>query len=226
MFLWSKHSNKWVRRLASEGSRPRLPWAMALPSLKDDPDPILPILKNLRNDSSETVRRSVANNLNDISKDNPEIVIDIARKWFGLSKDTDALVKHACRTLLKRGDSQTLKLFGFGNDKISLGNFKITTPEVRIGEALLFSFSIQNKDDKHNLVRLEYGLYYKKKNGELSRKVFKISERSIEPGKKYEIEKKQSFKRITTRKFYVGTHRVSIIINGRESETKEFRLAG
>ena len=224
MLAWSEHDNHMVRRLASEGSRPRLPWAMALPMLKKNPTPLLPILNALRDDRTEIVRRSVANNLNDISKDNPQFVIDIAKKWKGMSKETDALVKHACRTLLKKGDSEVLKIFGFDSSFMELSHFKVLTPEVRVGGQLEFSFSISNKDSKSRIVRLEYGLYYLKQNGSLSKKVFKISEREMERGNTYEIKRKQSFKLITTRKFHVGAHQLSIIVNGLESEKLDFEL--
>lgn len=224
MVLWSEHHNNKVRRLASEGSRPRLPWAMALPNLKKDPRPILPVLNNLKQDDCEIVRRSVANSLNDISKDNPDFVIDIAKKWKGISKETDAIVKHACRTLLKQGNREVLQLFGFDSQDIELSGFQIATPRVSIGNTLEFSFSIVNTDQKRKKVRLEYGLYYRKNNGGLSRKIFKISEREIEPNKAYEIKRKQSFKRITTRRFYTGLHQLSIIINGQETDIKAFDL--
>jgi len=224
MLLWSKHSNNMVRRLASEGSRPRLPWAMALPEFKKDPQPVLPILDNLKQDNCEMVRRSVANNLNDIAKDNPQFVIRVAQQWLGISKETDALVKHACRTLLKQGEPQILKLFGFDSKHIKLVDFQITTPNVSIGNKLEFSFSLANKASTSQMLRLEYGLYYKKNNGQHSRKVFKISEREIEANKTVEMTRKQSFKLITTRKFYPGRHRLSIIINGQETELKEFEL--
>ena len=106
MLVWSKHGHWGVRRLASEGCRPRLPWAMALPNLKENPAPIIPILENLKNDPARFVRLSVANNLNDIAKDNPEIVIDLAKKWKGESKEVDWIIKHGCRTLLKPRDSR------------------------------------------------------------------------------------------------------------------------
>ncbi|MGF1791430.1 DNA alkylation repair protein [Photobacterium profundum] len=224
MVQWSKHPNNKVRRLASEGSRPRLPWAMALPSLKKNPMPIFPILDTLKNDSCEVVRRSVANNLNDISKDNPNFVIETAQKWLGYTKETDALIKHASRTLLKQGEPKTLQLFGFDSKNIMLSNFDILTPNVKIGDALEFSFSITNVNKTCKTLRLEYGLYYKKNNGDLSRKVFKISEREIEPNKVYKINRKQSFKLITTRKFHTGIHQLSIIINGQESQIKDFEL--
>lgn len=113
MLGWSEHSSHHVRRLASEGSRPRLPWAMALPKLKKDPSPILPILENLKVDSSEYVRRSVANNLNDISKDNPDVALSVFRDWIGHSPETNRIVKHGCRTLLKQGVPEAMELFGF-----------------------------------------------------------------------------------------------------------------
>jgi len=224
MILWSTHENNKVRRLSSEGSRPRLPWAMALPSYKCDPSPILPILENLKNDTCEVVRRSVANNLNDIAKDNPEIVINIAKKWKGNNSQTDALVKHACRTLLKQGEMQILKLFGFGSTQVKVSEFNINTPTVKIGDYLKFQFNIYNHDKEPQLLRLEYGLYYMKNNGKLARKVFKISEREIESNKIFEINRKQSFKIISTRKFHLGLHQLSIIINGVEGEKLDFEL--
>ncbi len=224
MVMWSKHTSNKVRRLASEGSRPRLPWAMALPNFKKNPSPLLPILNNLKNDPCEIVRRSVANNLNDISKDNPEFVIELAKNWKGSSPETDAVIKHACRTLLKQGNPEILQLFGFESTQIQLSDFQILTPQVRMGNQLEFAFSIVNQDHKKAKVRLEYGLYYQKKNGTLARKVFKISEREIEPQRTYEIKRKQSFRPVTTRIFYPGTHRLSIIINGQELQIKTFEL--
>ncbi|CAG22266.1 hypothetical protein PBPRB0393 [Photobacterium profundum SS9] len=186
--------------------------------------PIFPILDTLKNDNCEVVRRSVANNLNDISKDNPDFVIETVEKWQGYTKETDALIKHASRTLLKQGEPKTLQLFGFDSKNIMLSNFDILTPSVKIGDALEFSFSLTNQNKTCKTLRLEYGLYYKKNNGDLSRKVFKISEREIEPNKVYKINRKQSFKLITTRKFHTGIHQLSIIINDQESQIKDFEL--
>lgn len=225
MIKWSSHKHAMVRRLSSEGARPRLPWAMSLPNLKEDPSPILSILERLKNDESESVRRSVANNLNDISKDNPEKVISIAKKWIGKTKETDWVVKHACRTLLKQGNSEVLELFGFGSIKeISINNFEIITPVVKIGGILTFQFEIKNKSKSDTLIRLEYGLYYQKSNGILSKKVFKISEKKYEANSTTVINRKQSFKIITTRKFHIGEHAVSIIINGKEFNKLSFEL--
>lgn len=224
MQQWSLHSSHKVRRLSSEGIRPRLPWAMALPALKRDPTPILPILENLKGDESEFVRRSVANNLNDIAKDNPAIVLSIAKNWKGLSEETDKILKHGCRTLLKAGHPQVLKHFGYYGNKISIASFKIITPKVKLGQSLKFSVGLKNDSKKTEIARLEYGLYYKRLNGRLAKKVFKISERKLLPGEKIVIERRQNFKTITTRKFYPGRHQLSIIINGKEIEMKSFEL--
>jgi 3-methyladenine DNA glycosylase AlkC len=224
MKLWSLHKNYKVRRLSSEGSRPRLPWAMAIPALKKDPSPILPILENLKNDPSEWVRRSVANNINDIAKDHPDIVMKLARKWKGISKETDAIIKHGSRTLLKAGHAEILSHYGLKSSNIIVSDFKIDTPIVKTGGHLSFSFCISNEDKKEQTVRLEYGLYYNKSNSQLARKVFKISEKKYKSGGKVEILRKQSFRKITTRVFYPGKHQLSIIVNGEEKVKKDFIL--
>ncbi len=223
MVDWSLHKNDQVRRLSSEGSRPRLPWAMAIPALKKDPAPILPILENLKKDPSESVRRSVANSLNDIAKDHPEVVLKIAKKWKGISKETDAIIKHGSRTLLKQGHTEILKLYGLDGKDVHLSEFKILTPKVKIGHQLEFSLCLLNDTDNQT-IRAEYAVYYYKSNGQLSKKVFKISERMYQAGEKAVIHRKQSFKLITTRKFYAGRHQLSIIINGEEKAIKTFEL--
>jgi 3-methyladenine DNA glycosylase AlkC len=226
MELWSVHKSDKVRRLSSEGSRPRLPWAMAIPTLKKDPSPILPILENLKNDPSEFVRRSVANNINDIAKDHPDIVMNLAGKWKGISKETDAIIKHGSRTLLKKGHAEILKHYGLQSKNIRVSDFKIETPVVKAGGNLSFSFRISNEDKKEQTVRLEYGLYYNKANGQLTRKVFKISEKKYAAWTEAEVSRKQSFRKITTRVFYPGRHQLSVIVNGEEKLIKDFALKG
>lgn len=224
MIKWSLHKSPAVRRLASEGSRPRLPWAMAIPALKKDPTPILPILENLKNDPSDSVRRSVANNLNDIAKDHPDIVLKIAAKWKGASKEADAIIKHGSRTLLKQGHTEILSLYGLDSKGITLSGLKIATPKVKIGSYLEFSFTIHNENKKDHTVRLEYGIYYRKAKGHLNKKVFKISERIYAPGEKCLVQRRQSFKLITTRKFHTGQHKLSIILNGEEKALAVFTI--
>ena len=225
MLEWSTHSDHKVRRLASEGCRPRLPWAMALPALKEDPAPIFPILENLKNDTSDFVRKSVANNLNDIAKDHPNRVIETVKRWKGNTKETDWIVKHASRTLLKQGNPEVMQLFGFGAvDQIQLTSFKVSTPLITLGNYLEFSFQLKNSANKSMKIRLEYGIYYQKANGSLSRKVFMISEKMVAAQSTTLVERKQHFKPITTRAYHAGRHEVSVIINGIEMEKRPFEL--
>ncbi len=239
MFLWSKHPHYLVRRLASEGSRPRLPWAIALQEYKKSPKPILPILHALIDDPTEIVRRSVANNLNDIAKDNPELVIAFAQQYLApqelskqqLAEKNSAIdeqrkrtIKHACRTLLKQACPEVLTLFGYDSTDIDLIEFKILTDKVAMGAHAEFIFSLKNNTVKEKKVRLEYGLYFLKKNGQLSKKVFKISERIFAANELHQVQRKQSFKAISTRVYHLGKHQVSIILNGKEFAPIDFEL--
>jgi len=218
----TEDENPNVRRLASEGCRPRLPWAMALPKFKKDPSPILPVLEKLKNDDSENVRRSVSNNLNDISKDHPGVVLDICERWYGQSKETDKIVKHACRTMLKAGNKRALSIFGYsGLSSMRVNHLKSSKDIIHIGETLVFSFDLSIKEKSK--ARLEYAVFFVKAKGQLSKKVFKITEKDYAPGT-YSISKKHSFADMSTRKHYGGKHHISIIVNGAEMAKISFEL--
>ena len=220
---WAQSDNHHVRRLASEGCRPRLPWAIALPSFKNNPAPVLPVLRVLMHDDSEYVRRSVANNLNDIAKDNPKIVISLAQQWLGKDLNTDRLIKHACRTLLKQGDQKTLSLFGYAQARhIEVTHFKVQ-PTVTAGDKLDFSFTLSTDKKRLGKCRIEFAIDFVKANGNLSRKVFKIGEADYTEKEK-QVTKYYSFKKISTRKYYAGKHQLTIIINGIDQATKAFNL--
>lgn len=225
MLAWSKHPSPAVRRLSSEGFRPRLPWGMGVPALKRDPSPILPVLENLRADPAETVRRSVANNLNDISKDHPELVLDIAGRWLGQHPDTDWIVRHACRGLLKKGNAAALAHFGFEQttEGIALENFAFD-PDVRIGGVLHFSFALQNNAPVAQAIRLEYGIDYLTGTGKTSSKVFKIKEINLAPAQREDIGRHQRFQDFTTRKHYPGRHRLCIRVNGQIFAEGDFEV--
>lgn len=225
MRQWSEHEHHGVRRWSSEGCRPRLPWGMALKDLQDDPSSILAILENLKSDSSAFVRRSVANNLNDISKDHPELVAGLAAQWKGELPETDALLKHGCRTLLKSGDPTAMELFGFPPpDQIRVNSFRVLTSQVKWGGDLQFACELENRSGSDIKLRLEYAMYYLRSNGKQSRKVFKISERTLEPGETLQIQRKQSFKAISTRRYYPGEQGVALVINGHEMCRSSFEL--
>lgn len=220
---WADSEDEHLRRLASEGCRPRLPWAMALPAFKRDPRAILPILEQLKADSSEYVRRSVANNLNDISKDHPDRVLEIAEKWQGNNPLTDWVVKHACRSLLKQGHPRALALFGLlPATHVQVKNFTILTPEVKQGALLQFCFDLHSTQVLGRL-RLEYGIDFMKANGQLRRKVFKLSEADYQQTSKT-IQRHFSFKPISTRRYYAGIHKLVLIINGQVFAEQTFNL--
>jgi len=225
MLSWSKHKNYHVRRLSSEGCRPRLPWSVALPDFKKDPSLILPILTNLINDESEYVRKSAANNLNDISKDNSQITLDFTKKWIGKSKNIDWILKHGNRTLLKKGNHESLKLFGTSNNvKVELIDFSIHNEQIKIGETNTFSFDIKLKESKPQKVRLEYEIDFVKSSGKTSKKIFKISESKLKSNEKKTVTKKHNFKDYSTRKHFPGKHKISIIINGKKYAEGSFSL--
>lgn len=222
MKLWAKSKNEHIRRLASEGCRPRLPWAIALPKFKQNPTKVLEIIELLKNDKCLYVQKSVANNLNDISKDNPQLVIDFVKQNIGKTKELDWICKHACRTLLKKGDKEVLDLFNFDKSHhINLTNF-CYDKNIFLNEDFNFSFEINSHEVIGN-IRVEYIIYYLKSNNNHNKKVFMISQNSIESTKK-RFQKKQSFKNMTTRKHYIGTHFIGILINGVEVLKEEFYL--
>lgn len=220
MTEWAEDKDPKVRRFASEGCRPRLPWATALPKFKKDPSLILPILEKLKNDESEDVRRSVANNLNDISKDNPDVALAICESWYGRSKNTDKIVKHACRTMLKAGNKRALLLFGYSDPStMNLENFKLEQTKLKIGDYVRFSFDLELKEKSK--VRLEYAIFYVKAKDQLSKKIFKITENDYASGT-HTIARKHSLANMSTRKHFPGTHHVAIIVNGVEMAKASF----
>ncbi|WP_339727877.1 DNA alkylation repair protein [uncultured Gimesia sp.] len=224
MNRWATSKNHHVRRLASEGSRPRLPWAMALPEFKKDPGPTLPILEKLKADPSEYVRRSVANHLNDISKDHPDLVLDIAKQWIKGKAETQWIVKHACRTLLKQGSPEVLALFGYqAPEEIRLQGFKISPKRVAWGRDVQFQFELVSQAGELGPLRVEYAIEFVRQNGVSSRKVFKISEGQVSQSSR-SYSRSYSFKPISTRKYYPGLHRIAIIVNGQEMVDGQFEL--
>ncbi|RYY44205.1 MAG: DNA alkylation repair protein [Chitinophagaceae bacterium] len=225
MLVWSKHPHENIRRFASEGCRPRLPWGAAISSFKNDPTPIFPILENLKADDSLYVRKSVANSLNDISKDHPAQVVEIVKKWQGISKETDWIIKHACRGLVKTGNKEILQLLGTGsNVKYKLAGVKLSAVQVRLGGELSFEFFIELSEKKESRLRLAYAIYYRKANGSLARKLFHIREDKFAPAKKVKFSRRHCFQDLSTRKHYEGAHFLAIIVNGNEGKKIEFNL--
>ena len=222
---WTADSNQHVRRLVSEGSRPRLPWAMSLPNYIKDPSPVIELLEKLKDDNKEYVRRSVANNLNDIAKDHPDTVAEIASQWMkGASNERKKLIRHACRTLVKNGHKKTLKVLGFNPPKIQKANISISTPEVVFGDTLQFTFFICSGSNKDQSLMIDYIVHHQKANGKTSPKVFKWRTTTLLTEKTLTLTKNHAIKKITTRKYYPGLHTVEIMVNGISMGKSDFNL--
>ena len=143
---WATDPNVHVRRLVSEGSRPRLPWASRLKQFQGDPAPVLKLLELLKDDPIEYVRRSVANNLNDIAKDHPALVVEVAARWWAEGDEKrQRLVRHGLRTLIKGGDPSALEVLGFGaSSPATVGKTSIEPDVVRIGDKVTIVVAIEN----------------------------------------------------------------------------------
>jgi 3-methyladenine DNA glycosylase AlkC len=227
MLDWSHSDDPRVRRLSTEGCRPRLPWAIALPALKADPAPILPILETLKNDPDESVRRSVSNNLNDIAKDNPAVVIDVVQRWQAESDSPEmrAIINHALRTLIKQAHPDALALIGYsGASGFAIKNLTVTPSEIPQGGEITFSFEIESLSDEPQNLMIDYIAHLMRANGSLTPKVFKLTKRVLNPGETIMLTRRHSFKNVTTRKYYPGLHALQIQINGALSERCEFMV--
>lgn len=211
MAQWAKDTCPHVRRLASEGSRPRLPWGMRLNALVNNPEPLRGILEALKHDNSEYVRRSVANSLNDIAKDHPQWVVDLCRQWQAQSVNP-RLIKHACRTLLKQGHSNTLALFGFSAPRYHDASLTMATPNIAIGDKVDMHLEITAEAAQEWMI--DFAVHYQKANGSISAKVFKWRQVEVTARQTLILSKAIDFKPISTRKYYPGEHKVEVLING------------
>ncbi|MEM7170320.1 MAG: hypothetical protein AAF530_09115 [Pseudomonadota bacterium] len=222
---WTEDPNHHVRRLVSEGTRPRLPWGLRLPPFIENPEPIFPLLERIKDDDSDYVRRSVANNLNDIAKDHPDRVAQIAKAWLkGASAERQKLVRHACRSLIKQGHPATMGALGFGPAPVRLESFEVQTPVVHLGEALIFDMALCLDGKEPRDLVLDYVIHHRKANGSTSAKVFKWKSLSLSPGERHEAARRHKIKAITTRVYYSGPHGVEIMVNGKSLGRRDFDL--
>jgi 3-methyladenine DNA glycosylase AlkC len=223
---WCADPDEHVRRLVSEGSRPRLPWGQQLPEFIKDPSPVFQLLGNLKDDPSEYVRRSVANNLNDISKDHPEQVIALCKLWGEkASTERQWIIRHATRTLVKAGHPAVFGLLGFTeNPQLDFQSLNISPKTLPLGEHIEFSFQLRSNSPKPQTVVIDYAIHHVKANGKTSPKVFKFRTLKIAPEETVRLVKKHAIKLITTRKYYSGEHTVEILINGQPYGRTPFML--
>jgi 3-methyladenine DNA glycosylase AlkC len=223
---WVTDENVHVRRLVSEGTRPRLPWSFRLKVFQEDPTPVVALLEQLKDDPVEYVRRSVANNLNDIAKDQPYLVVQVAKRWWA---DGDhnrrRLVRHGLRTLIKAGNPGALDVLGYGpSSPAALGPVSIEPGEVKIGEKVTLEATITNPGKKTCGALVDLRVHFVKANGTTSPKVFKGAELTLEPGESGLVRKTISVAQHSTRKHYAGEHAVEIMINGTTHKAGSFQL--
>lgn len=226
METWSRDDNEAVRRLASEGCRPRLPWSFRLDALIADPSQALQILENLRADPSLYVRKSVANHLNDITKDHPDWMLDRVENWPLEKPHTAWIVRHALRSLIKKGERRALALIGAGEKaKVRVHDFIVSPQDINLGDSIALSFQLQSQSTKAQRLVVDYVLHYIKKSGLTSAKVFKLKELTLAANETVLITRKQSIRDFTTRVHYSGKHEVDIVINGDVITRNFFNLA-
>ena len=213
---WARDPNVHVRRLVSEGTRPRLPWARRLRGFQRDPAPVLELLEVLKDDPEEYVRRSVANNLNDISKDHPELVVEVATAWWtGAGPERKKLVRHALRALVKAGDPGALEVLGYGPDSpVQVRSVLCEPEEVAIGGKVRITAELLNPTDREAAALVDLRVHFVKKSGATSPKVFKGAELALGPAQAATVRKTISVAQHTTRKHYPGEHRVELLLNG------------
>jgi 3-methyladenine DNA glycosylase AlkC len=212
---WTRDPDEHVRRLVSEGTRPRLPWASQLRSLIADPSPAIALLDRLFDDPSEYVRRSVANHLNDIAKDHPDVALDCARRWSAIGSDRTAwVVRHGLRTLVKRGDPAALALLGFDHaTPVVLDTLTVTPMRLPIGGEVTIELTLSANHTVR--VAVDYLVHHAGARGQRGPKVFKLTTRTIESGRPQTITRRHRFREVSVRRLYPGIHRVDIQINGR-----------
>ncbi len=223
---WVHDPSAHVRRLVSEGSRPRLPWGLQLKTLIADPSPTLPLLTALQDDTSEYVRRSVANHLNDIAKDHPHIVADWLEKYLpSASAERRALLKHASRTLIKRGDARVLRAWGIGGSFEGTTQLQCTPKHIAIGEHLNLGVTLCSTANAPQTLAIDYVVHHVKADGRTTPKVFKGWQLQLAAGETRVLNKRHSMRRITTRRYYAGVHNVELQVNGQRVARTRFRLA-
>ncbi|MFT5592439.1 MAG: 3-methyladenine DNA glycosylase AlkC [Oceanicoccus sp.] len=223
---WVQDESEHVRRLVSEGTRPRLPWGIQLKPYIKDPSDNLPWLDVLKNDESLYVRRSVANHLNDISKDHPQVVIDQCRAWYPNSNaNVKWLIKHATRTLVKAGHPEVFELLGHSKDvKVKDLTLTLSADNLVLGDSLEFELSLSSSTKQTQSLVVDFALHFMKANGKTSAKVFKWKTLNLGSDQSVSLQKKHAIKAITTRRYYSGEQKLEVLINGQPVAEAEFFL--
>lgn len=222
---WVTSPDADVRRLASEGTRPYLPWATRVPELIEKPAATLGILSSLYRDDSEYVRRSVANHLNDVGRHSPDAAITTARSWLeDADHHTASLVRHGLRTLIKKGHPEALALVGFHPAALDVTGPLLDSDSVPIGGELRFTVLITNLGKEPSRLSIDYAVHHRKPNGTTTRRIFKLAVRTVAANARVGLQRVHSFRVITTRTYYPGAHAIELLINGINAGRSGFSL--
>lgn len=225
MQQWSLDDNEHVRRLASEGSRPRLPWSFRLARVQADPRLCASILDNLKADNSLYVRKSVANHLNDITKDHPDWVLDVIESWSLDNPHTAWIARHALRSLIKQGNTRALTIMGAGaRAEVKIQHLKVEPAVIRLGERINLSFTLQSMASTSQKLVVDYAIDYVKSAGHSAAKVFKLKTFTLGADERHTVLRSQHIRDMTTRKHYPGQHTVHVLVNGERLASSEFEL--
>lgn len=224
--VWAIDPSPDVRRLVSEGTRPRLPWAPRLRAFQRDPRPVLALLELLKDDSELYVRRSVANNLNDIGKDHPALLAATAQAWLrGASEERHWIIRHALRSAVKRGEPGALRVLGAGRPAQVLVRKRVVSPKmVTLGNSVAIGVDLINSSPTAQHVIADFQIHFVKANGKAAPKVFKLKTLNLTPGARVRLRKTVSLKSMTTRRHHPGKHRVELLLNGRAQSLGQFDL--
>lgn len=224
--LWLTHNSEHVRRLVSEGSRPRLPWGMQLKPVIVNPDLNIVLLNKLKQDPSLYVRRSVANHLNDIGKDHPLKLIELCQNWYPQADDKLLwIIRHATRSLVKAGHPGVFPLLGY-TDSVQLSPVRLVlqSAQLTLGQKLVFSVIFSSLSEQPQKMVVDFAIHFVKANGQRKAKVFKLANIQLAAKDQCQLHKKHGLKAITTRRHYAGTHQLEILINGQSVAMQSFEL--
>jgi 3-methyladenine DNA glycosylase AlkC len=224
--LWTKSKNEHVRRLAAEGSRPRGVWTAHIESFKKNPRPVIEILESLKADDSLYVRKAVANNLNDISKEHPELVIEVAGMWLKSNHEhTNWIIKRALRTLVKKGDPKALKLLGVNHKSaVEVTSFVIKPSRIKVGDMVSLHLELKSTSKSKQKLVVDYNVHYVKGRGSITTRTFKWAEKTIALKEKISLVKQHSFRNLSTRTHYPGEHVIEVLVNGKAAARKSVRV--
>jgi len=224
---WALDPSAHVRRLVSEGSRPRLPWGLRLQALVQNPAPTLPLLRALQDDPSAYVRRSVANHLNDIAKDHPNLVASWVQEHLpSASVQRTALLRHASRSLVKQGHAPTLAAWGLGQGLQGRALLTLSAEHAAVGGEITLQVTLQSHNGAAQPLVVDYVVHHVRANGGSSPKVFKGWKLTLAPHEQRTLAKRHSLRPVSTRTLYPGTHRVSLCVNGQVVGEACFELLG